>query len=497
MAESDDERRSLLGRARRYREQGRIGEAIELYELALSRWPDSPNTWYNLGLLQRQAGNHDRALECYRQALQRRIGHPEEVHLNRAVVFSNCLQRPAEAERELAAALRLRPTYIPALFNLANLHEDLGRRDAAAAAYERILALQPGNLEALARYARLRKFSDPADPLIARLRGAVASANARPAELASVGFELGRALDACGEYDAAWEAYGFANRCSRESAGGRFVPYDASAHEQLIDRIIAAFPSAPVTAPAESPAAAPRPIFICGMFRSGSTLLEQLLAGHPRIQAAGELDLIPDIALRVLAPYPEGCAAATPERLRAVAGGYLSGLARRLPGAELATDKRPDNFLYLGLIKRLFPAAKIVHTTREPLDNCLSVYFLNLDQRMSYALDLMDTGHYYRQYARLMSHWKSLFARDIHDIHYDTLVRTPEPVMARLLEFLGLEWNDRCLDVKAAERPVKTASVWQVREPLYQHSSGRAGHYGRQLSQLRAYLDRCSYTARR
>jgi hypothetical protein len=224
------------------------------------------------------------------------------------------------------------------------------------------------------------------------------------------------------------------------------------------------------------------------MFRSGSTLLEQMLAGHPQITAGGELDFLPHIAQTALAPFPESIASAPPQRLQALAAQYLNRLAELFPGAAYVTDKRPDNFLYIGLIKRMFPDAKIVHTTRDPLDNCLSIFFLHLDQRMSYALDLMDIGHHYRQYLRLMAHWKSLFAADIIDIHYDALVREPKPVAERLLAFLDLEWNEQCLAVPPTGRAIKTASVWQVREPLHVRSSGRARHYARELGELRDYL---------
>ena len=129
-----------------------------------------------------------------------------------------------------------------------------------------------------------------------------------------------------------------------------------------------------------------------------------------------------------------------------------------------------------------------MHTTRDPLDNCLSIFFLHLDQRVSYALNLLDTGHYYRQYVRLMAHWKRLFPGDIFDVNYDTLVREPRAVMEQLLGFLGSEWDERCLEPAPTGRAVKTASVWQVREPLYQHASGRSAHYREPLAPLRALL---------
>jgi hypothetical protein len=138
----------------------------------------------------------------------------------------------------------------------------------------------------------------------------------------------------------------------------------------------------------------------------------------------------------------------------------------------------------------LFPDAKIIHTTRDALDNCLSIYFLHLDQGMSYALDLMDIGHHYLQYRRLMAHWKALFGADIFDLHYDELVKEPKPHLAQMLKFLGLDWDEACLSVPATGRGIRTASVWQVRESLYQRSSGRSRHYERQLRSLREYLER-------
>lgn len=158
------------------------------------------------------------------------------------------------------------------------------------------------------------------------------------------------------------------------------------------------------------------------------------------------------------------------------------------PGALRLTDKRPDNFLYIGLIKQMFPTAKIVNTIRQPLDNCLSVYFQHLDQQMSYALDLMSIGHYYQQYQRLMRHWKTLYGADILDLDYDQLVRAPNPTIGTLLEFCGLPWEDQCANFHQTLGVVRTGSVWQVREQLYQRSSGRWRNYEKHLGQLAAML---------
>jgi hypothetical protein len=233
------------------------------------------------------------------------------------------------------------------------------------------------------------------------------------------------------------------------------------------------------------------------MFRSGSTLVEQVLAGHPRVAAGGEIDFLPTAVRTELAPFPASMSRMTPRHMANLASRYLDTLASLRPGAGLVVDKRPDNFLYIGLIKALFPDAKIIHTTRDPLDNCLSVYFLHLDHSMAYALDLMDIGHYYRQYRRLMAHWKSLYGEDILDVDYDAFVREPRPVIENMLEFCGLDWSDDCLAFHERENAVKTASVWQVRQPLYQHASGRSRNFARQLAPLAEYLRQSAADAQR
>jgi tetratricopeptide (TPR) repeat protein len=475
----------------------RIPEAIAAYERLLEFWPGQPDCWYNLARLQRQTGQYSQALASYQEALERHVTRPEEVHLNRGVIFSDCLNQYDAAERELKKALEINPVYVPALINYANLHEDLGRRELAAGMYERLLALEPDSPSALARYSQLKDFSDIDDPLIGRLRAALNYPGISPATQANVEFSLGRALDACGAYDAAFQIYRQANRHSRESAPPGTGYYDLALEEKYIDRLIEVFAQSlpratqpPATQPraTQPQATQPRPVFICGMFRSGSTLLEQLLAGHPSITAGGELDFIPRAVNTVLAPFPDSFDSIPAEQLSRLAADYRAMLVERFPEAINVTDKRPDNFLYIGLIKALFPQAKIVHTVRDALDNCLSIYFLHLDPAMSYALDLMDIGHHYRQYVRLMSHWKRLFGADILDVSYDSLVRDPKPQLEQVLAFLGLGWDEGCASVGPG-RAVKTASVWQVREPLYTRSSGRSRHYAKQLEDLRKYIE--------
>ena len=218
---------ALLSEALLLDRQGRIPEAIAAYERLLESWPALPDCWYNLAVLQRRRRLFSAALNSYQQALDRGIKKPEEVHLNRGVIYSDYLRQDDAAERELKAALTHNPNYFPALFNLANLHEDYGRRQMAARVYQRLLALDPQSARALARYAGLRTYESLNDPLIERLRQVLTRTDITLADRASLEFALGRALDECQAYAAAFEMYSAANTHSRQSAAAdRCDPFE-------------------------------------------------------------------------------------------------------------------------------------------------------------------------------------------------------------------------------------------------------------------------------
>jgi tetratricopeptide (TPR) repeat protein len=474
----------LMVEAVHLQRQNKAVEAMAAYGAILARWPKVADAWYNLAVLQRKSFRFDEALYSYQRALAAGVSRPEEVHLNRSVIFSDMLRDHVAAAAELQQALTLNPAYIPALLNLANLYEDLGKRAEASSLYARILSIEPQAFEALARFANLQPAAAVDAALLQRLREALSLASATN-DRASLGFALGRLLDARGEYREAFAVYTQANESSRASAANRVVPYDRALQEKFVDLMISSG-TPPVCA--SSVDIAPQPIFIVGMFRSGSTLTEQLLSGISGIAAGGEINFLPQMIDSELTDFFESMATMTTARLDGIAARYQGELMRVSGGAAFVTDKRPDNFLYLGLIKRLFPNAKIVHTTRTALDNCLSIFFLHLEQQMSYALNLKDIGHFYREYRRLMAHWKSQFGGDIFDFNYDALVSDPEPQFRALCEFLGVAWPGQVPEVAARSAVVKTASVWQVRQPLYRSSSGRSRHYLQELGELRAEL---------
>ncbi|MDH4386973.1 MAG: sulfotransferase [Caulobacter sp.] len=473
-----------LALAGQYRRAGQTVQAEAAYRAVLALWPDLPDSWFNLALMQRRNGRFSQALDSYQQALTRRISGPEEVHLNRAVILVEDLQQPEAAERELITALKLKPRYGPALLNLGNLYEDMGRRDEALSNYGRLLAIDPGHPEALARASGLTTPAGPEDPGLQALSRALQRPDLPPGDKANLAFAFGRGLDACGAYEAAFAAYESANRFSRASAPPGQGRYDRLAQERRIDQLIRVHDR-----PAEAGVAVAQgfpPIFICGMFRSGSTLVEQVLASHPKVTSGGELDLLPRLV--AAAGGWAGAASRGPEVATAMARDYLAGLRARFPQADIVTDKRPDNFLQIGLIKRMFPDARIVFTRRASLDVCLSNYFLHLDHGQAYALDLLDTGHFLQQHDRLMDHWQRLYPDEILELSYDALVANPRPVIETLLAFCGLDWEETCLEFHRSKTAVRTASVWQVRQPLYQASSGRWRHYERQLAPLVAFL---------
>ncbi len=473
--------------------QGRRAEAAAAYRDALTHQPGRAEGWFNLAYALRHDGHFTEALDAYGRALDCGIDRAEQVHLNRAVILSDHLARQDEAESELHAALATAPGYPPALLNLGNLHEERGRRDDAIACYRRLVSsgvAQAGGpaYQALARLANLERPTAPRDPLYRELESAARSpAPIEDAIRADLWFALGRTHDALGEHAAAFDAFVHGKHLAHR--GHR--SYDPERASRLTHALI----EAPAGTPRASSAADAgfEPLFICGMFRSGSTLIEQVLSAHPAVATCGELELLPRLAAGTLRPFPASLATLTQARASALAQDYRTALLARMPAEPGApryvTDKRPDNFRLIGLIKHLFPGARIVHTVRHPLDNGLSILMQHLNPRaFDYAGTLADIGHHHGEYLRLMAHWKRLYPGDIHDFDYDRFVAEPEATLHSLLRFLQLPWEPGCLAFHARQNTVRTASYWQVRRPLYAEASGRWRYYREQLAPLAGAL---------
>jgi tetratricopeptide (TPR) repeat protein len=472
---------TLLMRGAQALRAGQLTAAIAAYAALVELRPDLPNAWFNLGWAQRAARQFNEALDAYANAIAAGIARPEEAHVNRAAILADHLRQPEAAIAELHAALALNSRFVPAWLSLGTVFEDLGRPDDARHAYRSTLRSHPGNGRAHARLAAMDVTSGHAAAAVATLHDALPAA-ATLDDRAEILFGLGTAYDALARYDGAMQAFQAANHIARSL---NVATYDPAAQERLVDRIIEAFPR-PLSSPHQGSGSTP--VFICGMFRSGSTLAEHILGRHPAVAALGELETIPALVQSRLLPYPESVSTLTQEQQAMLRADYVAERGPVSPNKRVVTDKRCDNFLHIGLIKLLMPEARIIETVRQPLDNLLSAYFLRFGEGVAYAHDLGDAAHFYIQYRRLMAHWHRLFPDDIEVFDYDRAVVDPRATVGALLASLGLPWDDACLAPDRATRAVRTASTWQVREPLHTRSSGRSRHYERHLADVRARL---------
>jgi tetratricopeptide (TPR) repeat protein len=451
-------------------QSGRHAEAEAGYRQLVEAHPRLAVARFNYACFLRRRGRLEEALAEHRAALDLGIEEPWEVLSNMGVIQGE-LRRDEEARASFERALGLNPDYVPALFNLALLFEEFGERDRAIGLFARILEVDPGYHDALVRIVHAVRIEDPESPLVRKLRRALRRAHLPPLVRESLHFALGKACDDCGRYREAFEQYGLGNRAS----AGRLAPYDRRAEEARVEAIIATF--TPEWLAAAEPASARPLVFISGLFRSGSTLIEQMLAGHPAIAAGGEIEYFDRALARASPPFPAAAGAMGRDGLRALGEGYIAYLDRSFPTTAIVTNKRPDAFAYLGLLRGLFPNARFVDTVRAPRDVCLSIWFQQLDGRVAYANDLGNIAHHWQLYRRLMDHWRRLFGAAVFEVEYDAFVREPRPVAESLLAFLGLDWREECLDFSLRPNRVRTASVWQVRQPLYGRSSGRWRNY--------------------
>ena len=451
----------------------RHADASHLLKAWVDQHPDDADSWFNLGYCLRQVLQPQAALAAYSRAVDVGLAEPEQAYLNMAAVQTEVLHDVAGARANLKTALALQPGFVLAWQNLGQLEEDVGDVAAARAAYEAALRHAPGLGRAHARLAGIDVFEGRAGDGLARVERAAAVAVSND-DLIELAFAAANALDALGRYGEAFDQADDANQLQKHTTKLFHRQADVTAQ---IDAMIELFPAAPLPAVATDIA----PIFICGLFRSGSTLLEALLGRQTGVTMGGELAYTPWFMTQYgqhITPVTRADAAA---RFRT---DYASFARSVLGDTARFTDKRMDNFLYLGLIKRAFPAAKIIHVLRDPIDNFLSMYFLPFADSLTYANDFDDMLHYYRQYRRLMAHWQTGFGDDIITVRYEALVAQPDAVIADLAQQLGLGSSA----APAAGQIIRTASVWQVRQPVHARSRGRWRNYERQVGEIAALL---------
>ena len=435
------------------RRLGRIFEAEAHFVRAIELKPEFAVAHFNLGILLQEREEHERAIAEYRQALA------------------------------------YRPDYVEALNNLGSSLRILGHVDEARATFERILELRPLQIEAHCNLAQFKTYQ-PGDPHIDQML----SQQHRLASLPDEGqvrywFTIGKMLEDVGRHEESFAAYAEGNRAKHA-----ITPWDEAAHLDLQRRIIATFTREKLASHAVPRSAeGPAPVFIVGMPRSGTSLLEQVLATLPSVHGAGEITWLPE-TLHVEngdpgadgGAFPQTLAGYSTDEYLALGRRYIERIRELAPHATHVVDKLPDNFQHVGLIHLMFPNARIVHSMRDPMDSCFSCFSrLFIANNLGYTYELGAVARYWVSYRELMLHWHAAMpAGRILDVSYEAMVGDFENQARRLVEYLGLPWDDRCLGFHQNRRIVKTASVAQVRKPIYKTSVARWKPYERHLGPL-------------
>jgi len=503
-----------------HRAAGRYSEARACYFEALRLNPSLARTQANLGQILQQEGRVDEALTCFRRAIELQPNSIEllgyladaaadwdrqleaiecykrivELDPNRALSHNNLgalLQeegRLDEAKEHYHTALRVEPNFPPPHISLGGLLEALGELPQAEARFRKALELHPGHTVALARLATMLRGNLPDDDLRI-LKRRLADPTLDDPRRSSLLFGLAHVLDARREYDEAADCLRLANALALADLNRRHHAFQPVEHERFISNLIAAFQPAYFSRFAGAGLSTRRPVFIFGLPRSGTTLIEQILSSHSRVHGAGELRLgrhdfeaIPSFLNRPGPPMlclPDLNA----DVVRRMAQRHDDRL-RELGGrAQRVVDKMPDNYMYLGLLAILFPTASFIHCRRDLRDVAVSCW-INSFRGITWANDPTHIAARFHEYERVMDHWRAVLPAPIHEVDYEETVENLEDVARRLVAACGLDWEPACLDFHLNRRPVRTASVIQVRQPLYKNSVARWKNYERKLAGL-------------
>lgn len=428
-------------------------------------------------------GNMARAEAACQMALEQRPTDIAALNQMGAILISD--GRSTEALDYIDKALALDPANTTALRRRANAFKTLGRMDEARDILQALSDADPLSAPVLASLAEVERFS-PGHVLIDRMRSAIAARGEDDPALPQLHYALGRALDQIGDYDDAFEQFRLGGQAAR-----RAVDYDEAFTLASIDRIADIFTPDLLSSVRPVPSNGPMPVFIVGMPRSGSTLVEQILSRHPDVHCAGEIMGFAEALAVVrrenpdLPYYPDLIPHLGHAALDRVATAYRSETLKDASDRRIHVNKQLNNFIFMGAIHKALPDARFIIVRRDPLDACLSAFSLHFDQRVPYSYDLGELGRYYAAHQRALDPWQSVLPTScVHELVYEELVGDLEGEARRLTEFLGLDWNPDCLSFYESDRSVLTASLDQVRRPVYATSIGRWRHYERHLGPL-------------
>ena len=499
-------------------EDDRTREASEALNKALRINPNYPEAICNMGGVHLALEENEAALACYRRALELRPVYIEarmglartlqamdnlpvaEAEAQLALQIDSShpkahallgdihaeLARPELAEAEYNRALSLDPECDDALLGLGHLRMELGHMDKAEDLFQRALEFKPDHLAARIHITQVKKARKGDRNFAALLEEEKRSAQLSENRRMSLHFALGKCYDDTGDYAKAFPH--FMAGCKMKRAK---LAYDPANAERQFAGLMEIFDRAALERLRGAGDPSALPVFVLGMPRSGTTLTEQIIASHPDVHGAGELHDLLRIAERNIAgmttaiPFPDNLRALDRQTLAAWGAEYAAGLKQRAPEAERITDKMPANYFAVGLIHLMLPNAKIIHVNRNPVDTCLSCYTRLFNRKQEHTYDLAELGRYYVQYARLMQHWRNVLpAGAFLDVKYEDIVADQEAQARKLIAYCGLEWNEACLDFHNTKRSIRTASVTQVRQPIYTSSVERWRHYEEFLGPL-------------
>jgi tetratricopeptide (TPR) repeat protein len=443
------------------KEQGKLEEAIEAYNKALAIKPDYADAYNNIGVTLKERGKLEEAIEAYNKALAIKPDYAEAYYN-----MGNALQEQGKLEEAIEAykkTLAIKPDYAEAYYNMGNALQEQDKLDEAVEAYNKALAIKPDYADAHRHLSLLTKYSSDTAQ-ISEVEALLQQHDIGDSDRCNLLYTNAKMQEDLGDLSAAY--------ASCVAGGGlrqKLLKYEFKQDEHLFDQIKRTAPKfKDVARSAASGTITHTPIFILGMPRSGTTLVEQIVSSHTEVTGAGELDYVSQFGTKLVA----GLTTPTLEAVSEFRERYLTELAKRAEGQAFATDKMPQNFTYIALICAAFPEAKIVHVKRNAEATCWSNfkhYFTS--KYLGYSYSLRDTVAYYGLYKDLMHFWSQSYSERIYNLDYDKLTEDQEPETRRLIEYLGLNWEEACLAPQNNKRSVRTASQQQVRKKVYKGSS--------------------------
>jgi len=464
-----------LGKA--LQDLGRLKDAMKSYDMAIQIKPDFPNAYSHRGTALQDVEQWEAAVKSYDRAIQLKPDYAE-AHYNRGIALQS-LGQLQEAMKSYEKAIQIRPDYVSAYSNLGRALQDVGHLEEAMKSFSTAIQIKPDFAEAY-HHLSMQKDFKPDDAQIAIIESLYADSDRSEFDHKHLCFALANVYDDLGEYDKSFDCLAEGNRLRKKE-----LNYNIDDDRKLMTRIKEVFTADKLALElAPDSMASIQPLFIVGMLRSGTSLVEQILACHSQVHGAGELVTMWQLAIPILSNLSDQNKLSQND-IKRVHDGYLEKLTALNVPEKIITDKTPHNFLWIGFILSAFPEAKIIHLNRDPKAICWSIYKRYFSTKgHGYANDLVDLAEFYKLYIDLMSFWRERFPNAIYDLCYEDLTESQEEETRKLLAFCDLQWEKQCLDFHQNTRVVQTMSAAQVRKKMYQGSSEAWKKYAAHLQPL-------------